>query len=395
MKNSKQTIGQRIKELRELKGLTQAQLGELVFVTDKTVSKWEKDKSEPDSNSLVLLAEKLGVTLDYLLTGSEPDVENESISRIELACREDNIALLNGIDFEAFDDKGKNIDYYVKKYKAKNIRHFLIDWRIDKTIKEGQIRKRYNILAVPKGLEGDDNLCLLAWDGPYSKAAEKCAEFEKDGFHHFKVLRTVDVNETIEKDYQYFFCKFLGDDGQTKMVFSTAIFDDMESGVLELTIWRDKTFKENKHVDGKLVPDYHPLSDCEHHGCYYIKPDVLKTFMDLLSELKVKDWENRHWGAAIYGLFYVLKDEPKDDDLACHKFYVAPGREVYAKFIKGLQKLLLDTLTTSAYKKFVKYFDTKYIPYCRYNVPLCESRQLFKVIEEEMESIKQKHFVDL
>ena len=97
MKNSKQTIGQRIKELRELKGLTQAQLGELVFVTDKTVSKWEKDKSEPDSNSLVLLAEKLGVTLDYLLTGSQPDVEKESISKIELACREDNIALLKKI----------------------------------------------------------------------------------------------------------------------------------------------------------------------------------------------------------------------------------------------------------------------------------------------------------
>lgn len=392
MKNNKQTIGQRIKELREQKELTQAQLGELVFMTDKTISKWEKDKSEPDSNSLVLLAEKLGVTLDYLLTGSDPEIENDSVSKIELACREDNIALLNNIDFEAFDDKGKNIDFYVKKYNSKNIRHFLIDWKADKMIKEGQIRKSYYILGIPKDLQGDDNLCLLAWDGPYSKAAEECAKFEKEGFHHFRVLRTIDVNEPIEKDYQYFWAKFLGTDGETKMVFSTAIFDDLKSGVLELKIYRDKTFKENKQVDGKLVPDYHPLPDKEIHGVYYIKPDVLKTFMDLLSELNVKDWDNRHWGAPIHALFYVLKEEPKDDNLACHKFYIAPGRETYAKFVKGLQKLFLDSLPTSAYKKFVSAFDTSYIPYYRCGLPLSQSKHIFKLIEEEMDAIKNKAF---
>lgn len=395
MKNNKQTIGQRIKELRELKGLTQAQLGELIFVSDKTISKWEKDKSEPDSNSLVLLAEKLNVTLDYLLTGKEPETEEESVSRIELACREDNIALLDGIDFEAFDDKGKNIDFYVKKYNAKNIRRFLIEWKADKMIKEGQIRKKYYICAIPKGLEGDENLCLLAWDGPYNKAAEKCAEYEKDGFHHFKVLRTIDVNEKIEKDYQYFWAKFLNQLGQTKMVFSTAIFDDLESGVLELKIYRDETYKENKHVDGKLVPDYYPESDVEIHGCYYIRPEVLKAFMDTLSKLDVKNWENRHWGAPICNFFYVLKEEPKDDDLACHKFYVKPGRDNYLKFVKALQQLFLETLSTPAYKKFVNCFDGRYHTYYRAGLPLHKSQQIFKVIEEEMESIKQKHFVDI
>ena len=392
MKTKQETIGQRIKDLREIKGLTQVELGEKLFVSDKTISKWEKDKSEPDSNSLVKIAECFSVTLDYLLTGNDPEVENESISKMELACRDDNIALLSGIDFEAFDDKGKNIDYYVKKYKAKNIHRFLIDWKADKFIKEGHVKKKYNILAIPKDLEGEENLRLLAWDGPYSKAAEKCAEFEKDGYHNFKVLRTIDVNETIEKDYQYFWAKFLDDSGQVKMRFSTAILDDMESGILELNIYKSKTFKLNKHADGKLVPDYYPESDVEHHNCYYIKPNVLETFMGLLSELDIKGWENRHWGVPLYSFFYVLKDQPKDDALMCHKFYVNPGREIYLKFVKGIQQMFLDTLPPSAFKKFVSAFDARYEPYYRADMPFCESLYLFKNIEREMKEIKEKQF---
>lgn len=392
MKNNKQTIGQRIKELRELKGLTQAELGEKLFVSDKTISKWEKDKSEPDSNSLVELANYFKVTLDYLLTGNDPEIETESISKIELACREDNIALLSGIDFEAFDDKGKNIEYYIKKYNAKNINRFIIDWKADKLIKEGHIRKKYNILAIPKDLEGEENLRLLAWGGSYSKAADKCAEFEKEGYHHFKVLRTIDVNEKIEKDYQYFWTKYLNSFGQVKMVFSTAIFDDLESGVLEISIYRDRFYKENKHVDGKLVPDYYPEKDEILDSCYYIRPQVLKAFMDLLSELDVKNWENKHWGVPFYGLFYVLKEVQKDDALMCHKFYVDPGRETYLKLVKGIQQLFLETLPPSAYRKFINAFDAHYSHYYRENISLWDSVDLFKEIEKEMKEIKEKRF---
>ena len=53
MKTKKQTIGQRIKELRESRGLTQSQLAEELNFSDKTVSKWEKDGTEPDSETLV------------------------------------------------------------------------------------------------------------------------------------------------------------------------------------------------------------------------------------------------------------------------------------------------------------------------------------------------------
>jgi len=42
------TIGQRIKEKRIELGLTQAELGEKLHVTDRAVSKWELDAGNPD-----------------------------------------------------------------------------------------------------------------------------------------------------------------------------------------------------------------------------------------------------------------------------------------------------------------------------------------------------------
>lgn len=63
----KQTLGQLIAALRKEKGMTQAGLAERMGVTDKAVSKWERDLSCPDVNSLPLLAEVLGVSLDEMM----------------------------------------------------------------------------------------------------------------------------------------------------------------------------------------------------------------------------------------------------------------------------------------------------------------------------------------
>ena len=70
-------IGKRIKDKRIEKNLTQAQLGDLLGVTDKAVSKWEKDETCPDINLLPKISDILEVSLQYLLTGEEvkPDLE--------------------------------------------------------------------------------------------------------------------------------------------------------------------------------------------------------------------------------------------------------------------------------------------------------------------------------
>ena len=63
----KKTLGTMIAELRKQHGMTQLDLAEKMGVTDKAVSKWERDLSCPDINSLPNLAEILGVSVDDLM----------------------------------------------------------------------------------------------------------------------------------------------------------------------------------------------------------------------------------------------------------------------------------------------------------------------------------------
>lgn len=65
-----------IKTLRESKGLTQKQLGELICVSDKAVSKWENDRGLPDITLLEPLAKALGVSVAELLSGEPITNEN-------------------------------------------------------------------------------------------------------------------------------------------------------------------------------------------------------------------------------------------------------------------------------------------------------------------------------
>ena len=65
----KKTLGTLIAEIRKQKGMTQLELAEKMGVTDKAVSKWERDLSCPDIASLPTLAETLGVSVDELLQG--------------------------------------------------------------------------------------------------------------------------------------------------------------------------------------------------------------------------------------------------------------------------------------------------------------------------------------
>ena len=64
--NSK-SLGTMIAELRKEKGLTQLELANMMNVTDKAVSKWERDISCPDISSIPRLAEILGVSVDDLI----------------------------------------------------------------------------------------------------------------------------------------------------------------------------------------------------------------------------------------------------------------------------------------------------------------------------------------
>lgn len=63
----KKTLGAVIAERRKQLGMTQLELAEKLGVTDKAVSKWERNLSCPDINSIPNLAEILGVSVEELM----------------------------------------------------------------------------------------------------------------------------------------------------------------------------------------------------------------------------------------------------------------------------------------------------------------------------------------
>lgn len=78
----KQTLGQKIAELRKAKNMTQLELATKLSITDKAVSKWERDISCPDINTFPKLAEILEVSVDELLQSSavsKEETKNEDI----------------------------------------------------------------------------------------------------------------------------------------------------------------------------------------------------------------------------------------------------------------------------------------------------------------------------
>ena len=76
------TLGSLIRTLRLQNGMTQAGLAELLHVTDKAVSKWERDLSYPDISLFPELADNLSVTVSDLLRDCVGDAPGSRLLQI-------------------------------------------------------------------------------------------------------------------------------------------------------------------------------------------------------------------------------------------------------------------------------------------------------------------------
>lgn len=89
-------IGQRIRDLRKQKKMSQSELAKIIGVTQTTITAWETGKAEPSSSAVANLADYFGVTTDYLL-GRPEEKKDDSI---------DHTALEKAIDeARSFDGK--------------------------------------------------------------------------------------------------------------------------------------------------------------------------------------------------------------------------------------------------------------------------------------------------
>lgn len=123
MEKKKETLAERIKNLRKEKKMTQLELAELLNVTDKAVSKWETDEGNPDISLLSKLSDIFGVSIDYLLTGvtKEKIVVMSATEKIALDDDVDGFKKVLFGELERSDETGTTILQYIYRHKSKKI----------------------------------------------------------------------------------------------------------------------------------------------------------------------------------------------------------------------------------------------------------------------------------
>ncbi len=96
--DSKKT-GSLIAALRKEKNCTQAQLAEMLNVSNRTVSKWENGDGFPDITTLPAIAKVLGVTVDELLAGEKAPKQETADFKVTEIENKDNLLNLFKIGY--------------------------------------------------------------------------------------------------------------------------------------------------------------------------------------------------------------------------------------------------------------------------------------------------------
>lgn len=82
-----ETVGERIKRLRERKDLTQKELADLIDITEASLSRYENNLRSPRATILSRMAKALDTTSDYIMTAFIPEEykQKHSVSRRDIS----------------------------------------------------------------------------------------------------------------------------------------------------------------------------------------------------------------------------------------------------------------------------------------------------------------------
>lgn len=71
-------IGKNIKELRKSKGITATFVAQNIGVTSSVLSEIERGKSNPTIDKIIALSDFFGVSIDYLVKGTNNETNNHA-----------------------------------------------------------------------------------------------------------------------------------------------------------------------------------------------------------------------------------------------------------------------------------------------------------------------------
>ena len=120
-------IGSLIYELRKDKKMTQKQIADLMNISDKTISKWERGLGCPDISLLPELSQILGVSIDQILSGqiNLNDLVGGNMNKLKFKSEVINLAVSEQIKILCMSTMWEFNDSYWKCYNIllwKNIR---------------------------------------------------------------------------------------------------------------------------------------------------------------------------------------------------------------------------------------------------------------------------------
>lgn len=106
------SLGERIVNLRKQKNLSQQKLADILFVSDKTVSSWEINRTEPSLEMIVNLSKLFDCTPSYLIYGNinRSDIETEIKIKIDKPKYQSLISYMD--DNAKFVNESNHLDVY-------------------------------------------------------------------------------------------------------------------------------------------------------------------------------------------------------------------------------------------------------------------------------------------
>lgn len=111
-------LGKRILELRKKEKMSQQELANKLFVTDKTISSWETDRTEPSLEMIVKMSEVLNCSAGYLIYGDITKNDIETEIKIKLTKEEFNNLKVYLENNSKFINETKQKDtYYQPTYR--------------------------------------------------------------------------------------------------------------------------------------------------------------------------------------------------------------------------------------------------------------------------------------
>ncbi len=125
-------LGDKIKEIRKRKNISQQELADKLFVSDKTISSWEKNRTEPNLDMIVKICDILDISVSHLIYDNID--KNNIETEIKIKLEEDEYNRLKHF-FEhnaEFKKENNQLDIYYqptyRKFIPENINETVDEW---------------------------------------------------------------------------------------------------------------------------------------------------------------------------------------------------------------------------------------------------------------------------